>query len=282
MVNIYDKLWFSSKMSIHIVTKENTATACLMPLNKLANGSAGAGRQDAMRLLLGEKIEHSSSVSWLENSCSEEFISSSRSSPSRKFFMSCTVSPIRWSVIRSWGKWYVRIFSDLPFVPIWRLYLSGLGQYSHRHGAGVHPAVFFSLGNPLNPMDSALKLHPLHGLLTPDTGCDLQHEVAQICLLLRDQQIQDLIGEAALRSQPSLCLASSSLMLWMRGASRDTLVLLDISVSSLDCSSGTPLLAALKHSLYSASIFFRYSCRDFLEKSSSTDSILATIKGVPV
>ncbi len=35
-----------------------------------------------------------------------------------------------------------------------------------------------------------------HCLLTPDPGCDLQDEVAQICLLLRDQQIKDLIGEA--------------------------------------------------------------------------------------
>lgn len=46
----------------------------------------------------------SMSTSWLENSCRDEFISSSRSSPSRKLLMSCTVMPIRWSVTRSWAK----------------------------------------------------------------------------------------------------------------------------------------------------------------------------------
>lgn len=35
-----------------------------------------------------------------------------------------------------------------------------------------------------------------HGLLTSDSRCDLQDKVAQICLLLRDQKIKDLIGEA--------------------------------------------------------------------------------------
>lgn len=59
-------------------------------------------------------------ASWLENSCSDKFISSSRSSPSRKLLTSCTVMPMRWSVTRSWAKLYVRIFSDLPFVPIWK------------------------------------------------------------------------------------------------------------------------------------------------------------------
>lgn len=43
-------------------------------------------------------------ISWLENSLSEEFISSRRSSPSRKLFKSCRVKLIRWSVMRSWEK----------------------------------------------------------------------------------------------------------------------------------------------------------------------------------
>lgn len=51
-----------------------------------------------------------------------------------------------------------------------KLYLSGLGQYSHSHGAGVYPALFFSLGNPLNSMDSSLKLHPLVALRAADAG----------------------------------------------------------------------------------------------------------------
>lgn len=49
-------------------------------------------------------------------------------------------------------------------------YLSWLGQYSHRHGASVHSALLFSLGNPLNPMDSCLKLHPLVALRAADAG----------------------------------------------------------------------------------------------------------------
>lgn len=51
-----------------------------------------------------------------------------------------------------------------------KLYLSWLGQYSHGHGAGVHPALFFSPGNPLNSMDSSLKLHPLVALRAADAG----------------------------------------------------------------------------------------------------------------
>lgn len=49
-------------------------------------------------------LRSSISASWFENSHTEEFISSSRSSPIRKFLMSCTVMPIRWSVIRSCAK----------------------------------------------------------------------------------------------------------------------------------------------------------------------------------
>lgn len=32
-----------------------------------------------------------------------------------------------------------------------------------------------------------------HGLLTPDTSCDLQDKITKISLFLRDQQVQDLI-----------------------------------------------------------------------------------------
>lgn len=51
-----------------------------------------------------------------------------------------------------------------------KFYLCGLGQHSHSHGAGVHSALFFSLGNPLNSMDSGLKLHPLVALRATDAG----------------------------------------------------------------------------------------------------------------
>lgn len=37
-----------------------------------------------------------------------------------------------------------------------------------------------------------------HGLLTANTSCDFQDEVAHICLFLRNQQIQDLIGKNVL------------------------------------------------------------------------------------
>lgn len=81
----------------------------------------------------------------------------------------------------------------------------------------------------------------------------------------------------------SLCLVSSSLMLLMRGASRDNLVLLALSSSSLLCSSIPLLFTARRQSLYSVSIFFRCSRKDFLAKSSSADSNLATMHdGAPV
>lgn len=51
-----------------------------------------------------------------------------------------------------------------------KLYLSGLGKYSHSHGAGMHSALFFSLGDPLNSMDSSLKLHPLVAVRAADAG----------------------------------------------------------------------------------------------------------------
>lgn len=49
-------------------------------------------------------------------------------------------------------------------------YLCGLGQNSYSHGTGVHPALFFRLGNPLNSMNSGLKLHLLVALRTTDAG----------------------------------------------------------------------------------------------------------------
>lgn len=49
-------------------------------------------------------------------------------------------------------------------------YLSGLGQYSHSHGASVHSTLFFSLRNPLNAMNSSLKLHPFVALMSTDAG----------------------------------------------------------------------------------------------------------------
>lgn len=75
----------------------------------------------------------------------------------------------------------------------------------------------------------------------------------------------------------SLCLVSSSLMLLMRGASRDNLVLLPLSSSSLLCSSVPLLLTTRRQSLYSLCFFFRYSRKDVLAKSSSADSNLATM-----
>lgn len=81
----------------------------------------------------------------------------------------------------------------------------------------------------------------------------------------------------------SLCLVASCLTLWMRGASRDSLVLLALRSSSVHCSSVPLLLTARRQSLYSASIFFRYSCSDVLARSSSAVSNLATIQdGAPV
>lgn len=46
-----------------------------------------------------------------------------------------------------------------PSIYIFELYLSWLGQHSHGHGAGVHPPLLFSPGNPLNSVNSGLKLH---------------------------------------------------------------------------------------------------------------------------
>lgn len=65
---------------------------------------------------------------------------------------------------------------------------------------------------------------------------------------------------------------SSSLMLWIRGASSDIFVLLALSSSSLHWSSIVMLLMACKHSLYSSCTFVRCWCKDFLAKISSTDS----------
>lgn len=78
----------------------------------------------------------------------------------------------------------------------------------------------------------------------------------------------------------SFCFVSSSLMLWIRGARSETLVLLPLSSPSVQPSSVPS--TAFKHSRYSNSIFFRYPCRDLFANSSSTDNNLATIIDKPV
>lgn len=50
------------------------------------------------------------------------------------------------------------------------LYLCGLGQYSHSHGAGVHSSLFLCLGNPLYSMDSTFKFELLVAQRAADAG----------------------------------------------------------------------------------------------------------------
>lgn len=50
------------------------------------------------------------------------------------------------------------------------LYLCGLGQYHHSHGAGVHSSLFLRLGNPLNSMDSTFKFELFVAQRAADAG----------------------------------------------------------------------------------------------------------------